>query len=197
MKISQVDYDTFINIIHNYYNSHKYIKWSNQTMYDIFNQFQFGILQHLDIDYPIKIISDVYANYGIILLKKPTADIILIGCGNSPMPGIIRGEQYHQHGGFTTIDTDIRMNPTILADPIHDIGLRHFFMDNHMNFNVLFNEGASLSHKIAEFATHFLPFLQNVMKYPLYMGSWYQDEVSYMVQCDDPDQAYDFATEIF
>jgi hypothetical protein len=69
--------------------------------------------QKLDISIPKEEMLALHKKYNIIMNRKPSNNILIIGCGN--MKGETEYETEHRHIGCDTIDANWTNNPTVVG----------------------------------------------------------------------------------
>jgi hypothetical protein len=108
-------------------------------------------LRTLDIALSFSEIEKVWSEYNLIMLRPLTHDTLILGCGNEPKfsPNFDdfsarKDQEAHRHPDADTIDIDIGINPTIVAN-FDNQKLFSFFKNQQKTYGFLRNELAGIS----------------------------------------------------
>ena len=119
------------------------------------SQIIIGNLSNLNIGLPIEEIELIFAKYGIIVLRMPDSNSMLVGCGNEPQKGDFadpaKDDPDHKHIGLVTLNVEISFNPTIIAAFGFDSGLNRFYEEYRCpKIEYLYSEAASIVMNVEE-----------------------------------------------
>lgn len=80
---------------------------------------EYGSLPNiLNINLPVELIQNVFDKTGILILREPMHEKLLVGCGNTPRIQLYNyqtGEGEHNHEDSDTLNIDLRLNPTVVT----------------------------------------------------------------------------------